>query len=90
MAENNSQDLPRHRSLDELVEFFDTHDVGDYVDRMPEAEFTVDLKSKRHLVALDTEVADRLTEIAKAQQTSAEALVNSWLKERISKLPEAA
>ncbi len=30
--------LPVFRSLDELVAFFDTHDLGHYWDEMPEAE----------------------------------------------------
>jgi hypothetical protein len=88
MAESSSRNLPSHASLDELVEFFDTHDMGDYLEEMPEVEFTVNLKSRRHLVALEEEVAHRLTEIARTQQVSAEALVNSWLKERISNLPK--
>lgn len=88
MTESSSHNLPSHASLDELVDFFDTHDMGNYPDKMPEVEFTVNLKSRRHLVALEEEVASRLTEIARTQQVSAEALVNSWLKEKISNLPQ--
>jgi hypothetical protein len=58
-----------------LVEFFDTHDMGDHLEDMPEAEFAVNLKSKKHLVALEGEIAVRLTEIAWTRQVSAEALV---------------
>jgi hypothetical protein len=31
--------LPRFESVSELVEFFDTHDMGKYAARMPEAHF---------------------------------------------------
>lgn len=88
MAENNAQESFPHKSLDELVEFFDSRDMGDYLEGMPEVEFTVALRSKRHLVAIDEEVASQLTEIAKVEMVSAEALVNSWLKERISHYTE--
>lgn len=88
MPESSSQSLSPHATLDELVELFDTHDMGDYLKDMPEAEFAVNLKSKKHLVALEGEIAVRLTEIARTRQISAEALVNSWLKEKISNLPE--
>ena len=88
MPESSSQSLPPHATLDELVEFFDTHDMGDYLEDMPEAEFAVNLKSKKHLVALEGEIAVRLIEIARTRQVSAEALVNSWLKEKIANLPE--
>jgi hypothetical protein len=67
--------LPSHASLDELVDFFDTHDMGNYPDKMPEVEFTVNLKSSRHLVALEEEVASRLTEIARTQQVFGGSLV---------------
>ncbi len=88
MAESDSHNLVPSASLDELVDFFDAHDMGEYLEKMPEAEFTVNLKSGRYFVALEEEVASRLTEIARTQQVSAEALVNSWLKEKISNLPK--
>lgn len=89
MAENNSQELPAFGSLDELVEFFDTNDMGDYEENLPEAHFEVDLRRKTHLVAIDEETNTRLTEIAAQERTPAESLVNSWLKEKIARLPEA-
>ena len=75
--------VPRFRSLDELVEFFDSQDMGDYVKDMPETVFKVDIKRKTHLFALDAELASKLTEIAKSKQTSAGSLINAWLKEKI-------
>jgi hypothetical protein len=90
MAENNSGKLSSFTSLDELVEFFDTHDMGDYEEDLPEADFEVDLRKKTHLVAIDEETNNRLTEIAEQEQTPAESLVNSWLKEKISRYPKQA
>lgn len=84
MAENKSKDLPAFASLDELVEFFDTHDMGDYRDAMPEVQMEVGMRKRTHLVALDEEVNVRLTEIAKLRKVPVEALVNEWLKEKIS------
>ena len=88
MLENNSQLLPQYASLDELTDFFDSHDMGDYFEQMPEVEFTVDLKNRKHLVTIDEEVASKLSEIAQAEKVSAEALVDAWLKERISNYSE--
>lgn len=88
MAENDSQKLPSFGSLDELVEFFDTNDMGDYEENLPEAHFEVDLRRKTHLVAIDEETNNRLTEIAEQERTPAESLVNSWLKEKISHYPK--
>ena len=83
MAKSKSRSLPRFRSLDELVEFFDSHDLGEYWDQMPEVHFEVDIKRKKHLFALDAELASKLTEIAKSRQISSEALINAWLREKI-------
>ena len=83
MARNKPKSLPPTRSLDELVEFFDTHDMGEYWEHMPEAHFDIDLKKRTHLVAIDEELIGKLTEIAKAKHVSAEVLINSWLKEKM-------
>jgi hypothetical protein len=83
MAENKSKNVPRFASLDELVEFFDTHDLGEYWDQMPEAHFEVDIKRKTHLFAIDDELAARVSEIAKSRQIPSQMLVNSWLREKI-------
>ena len=83
MVESERKNMPGFESLDKLVEFFDSHDLGEYWDEMPEAHFEVDLKRKVHLFALDSEIADKLTEIATSLHTSPEALINTWLKEKI-------
>jgi len=83
MAKTKSKNIPRFRSLDELVEFFDTQDMGEYLKEMSEAKFEVDIKRRTHLFALDAELAIKLTEIAKSKRTSSESLINAWLKEKI-------
>jgi len=83
MAKSKAKSLPQFRSLDELVEFFDSHDLGEYLDQMPEVDFEVDIKRKVHLIALDAELADKLTAIARSRHTSPEALVNAWVREKI-------
>jgi hypothetical protein len=44
----NAQQLPSFASLDELVEFFDSHDVGEYEETLPEAYFG-DLEGQRSM-----------------------------------------
>jgi hypothetical protein len=83
MARNKSKSLPKFESLDKLVEFFDTHDMGEYWEQMPEAHFDVDLRTRKHLVAIDEEIIPRLDEIAKSKKVSSESLINSWLREKI-------
>jgi hypothetical protein len=83
MPKSKSKTLPEFKSLNELVEFFDTNDLGEYWDEMPEANFEVDLRKRTHLFSIDSELAVRLTEIAKMRQISSQTLVNGWLKEKI-------
>jgi hypothetical protein len=56
MAKNKSTGLPPARSLDELVEFFDTHDMGEHWEHMPEAHFDIDIKKRTPLAAIEEEL----------------------------------
>ena len=88
MAENDSKQLPPFGSLDELVEFFDTHDMSEYDQALPEVDFEVNIQRRKHLVAIDEDLNDRLTEIAEQEQKPAELLVDLWLREKISSYPK--
>jgi hypothetical protein len=88
MVENNQQGLPSFASLDDLVDFFDANDMGNYEADLPEAYFEVNLQKRTYLVAIDREVNSELTKIAEQEQVPAEALVNLWLREKISTYSE--
>ena len=83
MAKSKSRSLPISESIDELVEFFDTHDMGEYWDQLPEATLEIRLKKRRHLVAIDEEIIPELTKIAKSKRVRSEELINAWLREKI-------
>ena len=83
MTKSKSNVLPHFSSLDRLVKFFDTHDLGEYWDVMPEAHFEVDIKKRTHILALNAELAGKLTEIARSRHISLEELADTWLKEKI-------
>jgi hypothetical protein len=87
MARNKIKQMPRFKSLDTLVEFFDTHDLGEYLDEMPEVQFDVEIKKRRHLFVLEDELVDRLTKIAKTKKISSSALISSWLREKVQGQP---
>jgi len=84
MARSNSKSLPQLGSLDKLVAFFDTHDMGEYWDQMPEAKFDINIKSRKHLVAIDKEIIPKLNKIAKSKKVPSEKLINAWLREKIA------
>ncbi len=89
MAKNKIKPMPKQRSLRETIEFFETHDLGDYLDAMPEAHFDIDLKRRTHVIALDEDVADKVTEIARAKHVPSQTLINAWLREKISEQAKA-
>jgi len=84
MARSESKPMPKFKSLEELVKFFETHDMGEYWDRMPEAHFDITIKKRTHVFTLDEDVAERLTAIAKAKHIPSESLINAWLREKLS------
>ena len=83
MARGKSQTPAIPKKLNALIEFFETHDMAEYWEQMAEAQFEIDIKKRTHLVAIDEEVADQIAAIAKSRKTSSEALINTWLKEKI-------
>ncbi len=91
MADNESEGMPKFGSLDELVSFFDTHDMGEYWDSLPEAEFDVDIRRRTHIFSLDEDLVDRLTAVSRARHVPSERLINVWLWEKLGEqLPAAA
>ena len=83
MARSKSKPFPKLGSINELVEFFDRHDMSDYWDQLPKAEFEVNIKTRKHLVAIDEKIIPKLDEIAKSKKVSSAKLINTWLREKI-------
>jgi hypothetical protein len=70
-------------SIEEIIEFWDTHSTADYEDEMEEVSFDIDLREEVFTVALVPELVDRLESQAKARGVTTETLVNLWLAERL-------
>jgi len=49
--------------------------MGGYWEQMPEAHFDVNIKKRTHWVALEEDVVEKLTEIAKSKKVSSESLI---------------
>ena len=80
MAENN---LPDFDSLEALTDFFDTNDLGDYWQTMPEVDFEIAIAKKTRLVAIEETLADRVAKVAREQSVSPEVLIQTWLREKL-------
>ena len=83
MADDSSTSLSNARSLDEMAEFWDTHDATDFDEQTHEVAMAFDLHARRHYTAIDPEVLAHLRELAQARGISPESLANLWLQERV-------
>ena len=58
MPKRKSATIPKFGSVDELVQFFDTHDMSRYWKQTPEVKFEPSaVKVKKHFVAIDQQIA---------------------------------
>ena len=89
MRKSKSTKISSRRSIGELIEWFDNNNTADYLEKMPEVEFDIDIKRRRHLVELEPELAAGVSKIAKAKKVSSKSLINSWVREKISREPVA-
>ncbi len=84
MGVSENKELPKFDSIEELTRFFDENDMGDYLGSMPEVGFEVEFGRRKHYVAVDDDVAERLSEISRSEHLPSGAIVNSWLREKLS------
>ncbi len=80
MIKSASNKLPEYSTLDELVTFFDTHDMGDYWDSLPEAEFDIDIESEK--LSMDPKFI-ALIEHSRARQQSEGGISSAEMRCRL-------
>lgn len=88
MAVNKHKQMPKLKSVDKVIEFFETEDMGEYWDDLPEAHFEVDIQKRTHIFALDDDLPARLDAIARIKRVPSERLINAWLREKIAEQPQ--
>lgn len=74
--------ISHSHTLEELAEFWDTHDTTDYP--LNRVEFEVDIRARRHYVAVDPDILNGLRQVAMSRGLSTESLINLWLQERLT------
>jgi hypothetical protein len=72
-------------SVEEAVEFWDTHDTADYEAHLKEVQdVEVNLKIITREVKFEPEVALKVSKLAKAKGVSFSELINRWIKEKLN------
>ena len=56
-----SSSISQSRSIEEMADFWDTHDATDYNDQAYEVTVEFDLRTRRHYVAIDPDLRDMHT-----------------------------
>ena len=73
-------------TYEEAAEWFDTHDMADYEDRLIPVNLDFDLTGSHDWVELDKEIVKYLRDLAQKQHVSTRTLVNEFLREKIESL----
>lgn len=80
MAENNRSSISQAETLEQIGEFWDTHDFTDYDDpTRPDIEITFS-----GAVAIEAELLAALDEQANRRGVTVETLVNLWLQQKLA------
>ena len=90
MGKSNVKKLPRFKSTKELVDFFDTHDMGPYLDSMRQVDFDFSSTQSRVLAEIDPKLSEELLTIARSKGISSKKLLNSILRKGIKQERQAA
>lgn len=84
MDDDRTTSISKARTLREIGDFWDSHDATGFESETYPVEFNVDAQTRRHYVAMDPELLQRLRQEAHARGISAESLINLWLQERLT------
>ena len=84
MDEKNSiSNISQSQSIAEMATFWDEHDATEFEDQTNEVDIIFDLAVRRHYVAIDPTLLQKLQQTAVARGLNTESLVNLWLQERL-------
>jgi hypothetical protein len=81
--------LPRTDSIQELAEFWDTHDLTDFEDELEEVAEPVFVRDTTVEVHLESREAKAVEQMAQAKGVSREELIHAWVREKVSRRPKA-
>jgi hypothetical protein len=77
--------ISKASSYEEIVEFWDTHDLSDYWDQLEPVEFEIDIQGEEIHYAIDENLFKRISIVSKRRGISVGTLLNLWLQEELQK-----
>lgn len=85
MAENRTS-ISKARSYREIGEFWGTHDLSKYWNRLRPVKFEVEIESETTYYPLDSSLSTALRSIARKRGISPEILLNLWVQEKVQEV----
>ena len=76
--------LPKTDSIQELAEFWDTHDLTDFEDELEEVAEPVFLRGSAITVRLRSREAKAVQQMAQAKGVSREELIRAWVLQKLA------
>lgn len=82
--------IPDFVTLDEAVEFWETHSFVEYADDTEEVEIEVNLPPRQDSISieLNAPLARQLQDLAKRKKTTPSHLVNKWVEQQLQREQE--
>ncbi len=87
--ETTSAEESRRQELEEdlrffakEIEHFEAHDISEELANSPEVHFEINLPPRRTHFSIEAVLAAKLRETARQRGTSAETLLNEWVREK--------
>ncbi len=81
MGESKSS-ISKAQSYKDIGEFWDSHDLAEYWNRVRVTKFDVDIQSETTYYPLEPSLSVTLRSIAKQRGISPEILLNLWVQEK--------
>lgn len=85
----NTQKLPQIDSIQELAQFWDTHDVTDFEDQLEEVVEPVFDREAAITLHLQSNEAQVVRDIAKSKGIAETELIREWILEKINSQKDA-
>ncbi|RLT42755.1 MAG: hypothetical protein DWI57_05270 [Chloroflexi bacterium] len=87
-AKRDRDPIPENfNSVEEAVEFWDTHSAADYWDIMEEVDLQFDVKGHIFLMQIQEDIYTQARALARSKRLSLEELVNQLLAREVEKVP---
>lgn len=74
----------RIKSLDKLVEYFDTHDMSEILEKSKAVHFDFDIREVTIELTLEADLFDRLSKLSSKRRKPLDKVVNQIVREKLT------